>query len=91
MSATTEAVYAGWNACRADIYRLCEEMQEKPFSDGNSVLRGLGPTPTQEAHSKGFNAGWAHAAKSIARAFASFEAADADRVREALAKLEGRS
>lgn len=84
--AIKDAIVAGWNACRKSIYAVCEDMQEKPFSDPAKTgpLRGLGPTPRQQAHSEGFNGGWKHAAKSIARGFNAMEALDDDNVRAAL-------
>lgn len=84
-----QAVYAGWNACVKDIYRLSEsiiEDAEKSSAVGGSVLKGSS-TNDQEVHSKGFYAGSKDAAKSFAKSFSSFQASDADRVTEALADL----
>lgn len=86
-----ELIVMGWEACRLSIYAVCEDVADKPFADisKNGPLRGLGPTPTQEAHSRGFNAGWSHAGKSIARGFNSMSAMDDDNVRAAIAKASG--
>lgn len=83
----TEAAKAGWNACRNGVYAVCEDMIEREYDSARGVpLRGL-PTPSQEAHSKGFYAGGKDAAKRIAKAFNAFEAEDDDRFKEAVAGL----
>lgn len=70
---------AGWNACRKSLYTVCEDMQEKPFADVEQIS---GLTPVQKAHGEGFNAGWKHAGKSIARAFCAMEAEDDNNLTE---------
>lgn len=77
---------AGWNACRKSIYAVCEDMTERQYNAARAVpLRGL-PTPTQEAHSRGFYAGGKDAAKSLARGFNSMEAMDDDNLTDAIRK-----
>lgn len=85
--AISAAALAGWKAARISVYAVCEDMQSRPFSDG-STLRGLGPTPTQEAHAKGFNSGYAYAAKCIARTFAALGDGDDDNLAAVIAALQ---
>jgi hypothetical protein len=84
-----ELIAMGWNACRRSVYAVCEEVAGKPFSDisKSGPIRGIGPTPAQEAHSRGFNSGWNYAGKSISRGFSSMEALDDDNVQKAIAEL----
>jgi hypothetical protein len=85
-----ELIVIGWEACRRSVYAVCEDIAGKPFADAPTVLRGF-LTPQQEAHSKGFNAGWNYAGKSIARGFNSMGAMDDDNVRAAIAAWNTRA
>lgn len=84
-----ELIVMGWEACRRSIYAVCEDVAEKPFAtmEKNGPHRGIGPTPTQEAHQRGFNGGWSYAGKSIARGFNSMEARGDDNVQKAISSL----
>lgn len=68
---------AGWNACRKSVYAVCED-----------VIREADAIPTDELeHARGYSAGMARAAKSIARAFNSMDAEHDDNLTNALTKL----
>ena len=67
------AAVAGWNACRKSVYAICEDTME----DAYAKLKRDGLTD----HERGFHHAEKFTAKSIARAFGSFEAQDDDNFR----------
>lgn len=73
--AREDALRDGWNACRRSIYAVCEDVDRE--ADEASKHDG--------EHAKGYAAGMARAAKSIARGFNAMEAEDDDNIRAMLA------
>lgn len=69
-----DGAIAGWNACRRSIYAVCEDVGKEAEAAGKHGGE----------HARGYAAGMARAAKSIARGFCAMEAEHDDNLAAAL-------